>query len=118
MHVGHVTHIDDGAVDGLDRKIVEGFDRFRRVVQVDGILVCADFLRSDRRDQVLQRERIDDVVGGNAILMQRLLVEVGLDLAHLAAEGKRQRGAWNRSQGRADEIQRRIEDLGFRHLVA
>jgi hypothetical protein len=50
--------------------------------------------------------------------MQRLLIEVGLDLAHLAAERKRQRGPRNRGQRRADEIQRGVEDLGFRHLVA
>src|SRR5258708_3473475 len=118
MHLGHVTHIDDGAVDRLDREVVEGCDRFRRVIQVDGIFVTADFLRSHRCDQVLQRQRVDDIVGGNAVLMQRLLIEIGLDLAHLAAEGKRQGGAWNRSQRRADEVQCRVENLGFRHLVA
>ena len=114
MHVGDVAHIDDGAVDGFHGKIVEGFDRFRRVVQVDGIFVGADLLGSDRRDQVLQRERVDDVVRGNAVLMQSLLIEIGLDLAHLAAERKRQGSPRNRCQCRADEIQRRHRRSGFR----
>ena len=40
MHIGDVAHVDDGAVDGLDRQIVEGVDRRRRVVQVDGVFVA------------------------------------------------------------------------------
>ncbi len=118
MHIGDVAHIDDSAIDRFYRQTVEGIDRRRRVVQVDRIFVGADLLRSDRRDQVLQRERVDDVVRGNAVLMQSLLIEIGLDLAHLAAEGKRQRGTRNGGQSRADEIERRIEDLGLGHLVA
>ena len=54
--------------------------------------------------QVWERQRVDDVVRGNAVLMQCLLIEIGLNLAHLAAEGKRQRGARNGRQGRADEM--------------
>ena len=43
-------------------------------------------------------KRVDDVVRGNAVVMQRLLVEVGLDLAHLAAERQRHCGTGNRRQ--------------------
>src|SRR5882757_10901000 len=47
----------------------------------------ANFLGSHRGDQVLDRYGIDDVVRGNAVVMQRLLVEVGLDLPDLAPIG-------------------------------
>src|ERR1700682_989275 len=101
MHVGNVTHIDDGAIDVLDREVVEGFARCRRAVQVDGAFVGADLLGSDPRDHVLQRKRVDDVVRGNAVLMQSLLIEIGLHLPYLAAEGKWQGSTRNGSQGGA-----------------
>ena len=91
MHVGDVAHVDDRAIDGLDRQIVEGGDRGRRIVQIHRVFELADLLGADRGDQVLDRQGVDDVVRGDAVGVQRLLVEVGLDLPDLAAIGQRNR---------------------------
>jgi len=92
---------------------------FGESFRLDGVLfVGADFLRSDRGNQILQRKRVDDVVGGNAVLMQSLLISDRPGPGAPCRRRKRQRGARDRGQRRADEIQRRVEDLRFRHLVA
>ena len=88
MHIGHVAHVDDRSVDGLDRQVVESGDRAGRVVQIHRVFERADLLGSDRGDQVLERQGVDDVVRGDAVGVQRLLVEVGLDLPNLAAIGQ------------------------------
>ena len=88
MHVGDVVHIDDSAIDGLDREIVERFHCGRRVVQVDRVFVGADLLRPDRGDQVLERQSVDDIVRRNSVRMQGLLVEMG----HTNLQGTRSLG--------------------------
>ena len=63
VDVGDVAHEHDGAVDHLDRQIVEVRDRLRRIIEIDGEFVGADFLRADRIDLVLQGERRANVRG-------------------------------------------------------
>ena len=87
MHVGHVTHIDHRAVDGLDRQIVERGNIAGRSVQIDGVFERADFLGPGRSDQVLNRQGVDHVVCGECLGLQRLLIEVDLHLPRLAAIG-------------------------------
>ena len=61
--IGDVAHVNDRAVDGLDRQIVEGARwRLGESVQIDRVFELADLLRPDRRDQILDRQRVDDVV--------------------------------------------------------
>ena len=89
VDVGDVAHEDDGAVDHLDRHVVEVDDRLRRIVEVDGEFVGADLLRADRRDLVLPGERIADIVRGKTVGVQRLLIQIDLNLARRAAIGER-----------------------------
>ncbi len=53
MYIGDVAHIDDTAIDGFDREIVKGSDCAGRIVQIDRVFELADFLGTNRRDQVL-----------------------------------------------------------------
>src|SRR6202035_2662135 len=87
MHIGYVAHIDDRSIDGLDRQIFESGNIAGRSVQIHRVFERADFLSPHRGDQVLNRQGVDDVVRGNAVGVQRLLFEVGLDLPDLAAIG-------------------------------
>ena len=63
VDIGDVAHEHDGAVDHLDRQIVEIRYRFGRIIEIDGEFVGTDFLRADRIDLVLQGERVADVDG-------------------------------------------------------
>ena len=92
-HVGDILDVDHRAVDGLDREIAEFLDLQRRVIEVDCILKAADLLGTDRRDEVLRRQRIGDIRSGQAARLQRRWVEIDLDLTLLAAERKRDRRA-------------------------
>src|ERR1700733_10490803 len=63
MDVGNVAHEHDRAVDDFHRQIVEIRHRLRRIIEIDGEFVGADFLGADRIDLVLQGERLADVNG-------------------------------------------------------
>jgi hypothetical protein len=85
MHIGHVAHVYDRAIDGLDRQIIESPNRAGRIVQVHRVFELAYLLRPNRGDEVLDRQGVDNVIGGDAVGVQGLLIEVGLALADLAA---------------------------------
>jgi hypothetical protein len=61
VDIGDVAHIDHGAVDDLDRKIIEFLDSFRRIIEIDDIFELPDFLGADRRDLVLRGESNADI---------------------------------------------------------
>jgi hypothetical protein len=118
MHVGDVPHVDDGAVNGLDRQIVEGGDVGRRCVQIDRVLEGADLLGAHRGNEILDRQGVDDVVRRNPVGVQRLLVEVGLNLANFTTIRQRNRGAGDRGQLRTDEAGRLVEQDRLGELLA
>ena len=47
-------------------RLARSDDLRRRVIQVDGVFVVADLLGADRCQQVLRRQRIGDVLTGQA----------------------------------------------------
>ena len=95
MNVSDVADAHSRAIDRLDRQDVHGLDRIGRVVQMDNIFLVADFLRSDRNDQVLPADRPDDVLGREAVRTQFLRIDVDLHLTdahrHKARERRRPR---------------------------
>jgi hypothetical protein len=52
-HLGDVMDANDRAIHGFDRQIVEPLDQARAGVEVDGVLVGADFGRAAGINQVL-----------------------------------------------------------------
>ena len=106
--------VDDGAVDALDRQLVELLDLGRRVVQIDDIFEAADLLGPDRRDLVLAGERGDHVGCRDVIGLQLGRVQVDVDLQNLAAVGRRHRRAGDRRQLRPDEVLPVVGELGLR----
>ena len=118
MDVGDITHVDDSTVDAFDRQIIGSGDVDRRGVQIDRVFECTDLLGPYRGDEVLDRQGVDDVVCGNAVGVQRLLVEVGLDLADFAAIRQRDRGSGDRGQLRTDEAGCLIEQDRLGELLA
>ena len=110
-HLRDIAHIDHRAVDGLDRQVAERGELGGRVVELDGIFESADFLGADRRDQILRRQGIGDVLTGEAARLQRLGIQVDLHLARLAAERIGNRRAGNGHQRRADLIDAEVGQI-------
>ena len=98
VDVGDIAHEDDHAVDHFDRQIIEIFDGFWRIVEVDRVFVGTDLFGADRRDQVLPREGAADVGRREAVGAQRILVEVDLHLAGGTAVGVWQLDARDRRE--------------------
>jgi hypothetical protein len=62
----HVAHVYDRAIDGLDRQIIESANRAGQIVQVHRVFELAYLLRPNRGDEVLDRQGVDNVIGGDA----------------------------------------------------
>ena len=76
----------------------------RRVVELDGVFETADLLGPDRRDQILRGERVGHILTGETARLQRRRIEIDLNLAQLAAERIRDRGAGHGDQRRAQLV--------------
>ncbi len=107
-HVGDVADVHGRAIDHLDRHRAEFVDRRWRIVELHGVFERADLLRADRRDQVLCRQRVGDVLAGQSARLQRGRVEVDLHLAALAAERIRDGCAFDGDQARAHDVEAKI----------
>ena len=92
-HVRHVAHIDDAAVAGRDRQVVELGDRLGIGVDGDEVLAVADLLRTGRQDRVLGVEGVGDVVAGQALGAQPV---AGPGPPGSGAAGRRKGRAWKR----------------------
>jgi hypothetical protein len=88
---------------------VELLDRDGAAVQLDVVFELADLFGPGRDDQVLGVHGVDDIVGGDAMFLQQALIEIDLDLALLAAVGKRDRGAGDTGKLGAHEVVGEIE---------
>ena len=88
VHEGDVMHVDDRAVDLLDRQIVDLVEQGRAGVERHVPVELADLLVAGRQNQVLHRNGVDDVLGRNVVRLHRLLVEIDLHLQNLAAIGR------------------------------
>jgi hypothetical protein len=93
-HVRDVADVDRRAAHHLDRQVVQLLDAVRAAVQTHVVLEPADLRRAARQDQVLRRNRVDDVGRGQPLGLERLRVEVDHDLRLLAAVGLRDRRPW------------------------
>ena len=118
VDMGDIAHEDHHAVDHFNRQIIEIFDGFWRIVEVDRVFVGTDLFGADRRDQVLPREGAADVGRREAVGAQRILVEVDLHLAGGTAVGIWQLDARDRRERGSDEIRGKIVELRLRKRVA
>ncbi len=110
-HVADITDEDGGAVDGLDRNVVEILDRADGVVQLDRVLLAAELDVADRDDEVLCGDGVGHVLRREAFRLQRLRIEVDLHLSDFAAVGIRNGGAGHGAERGAHEILRHVENL-------
>ena len=78
----------------------------------------ADLFRADRRDQVLRRQRVGDVLPGQSARLQRRRIEVDLDLPLFAAIGIGDRGAGHGDQRRAQLVDADIGEVLFGEAFA
>ena len=109
--IADIADIDGGAVDGLYRQVVEGGDRRGGIIEVYRILRRADFDVAGGDDLVLGGDGIGDVLGGKLVGLQRLRVNVHLDLPDFAAIGVRDGDAGDSRQRRTHEVEREVENL-------
>src|SRR5258707_11415407 len=112
-HIGNVADIDHRAIHALDRQVAQRVDRRRGIVELDRGFEAPDLLRSDRRNQILRRERIGDVLAGKTTRLHRGGIEVNLHLTRLAAVRKRYRCAGNGDQRRTHDIEAEVGERLF-----
>lgn len=96
MGVGDIVKEDRCAVDDANGQVVELGEPGRRTVERDRVFKVANLLRSDRRHDVLLADRVDDVLCGEPVSFQLLLINIDLYLENLAAIWRRNRGAGDR----------------------
>ena len=74
MDEGDIAHQNCGAVDDLDRQIVQRSDRIGRVVEPHRILRGADLDEAGRVDLVLRGDGGSDILRRKPLRLQRLRV--------------------------------------------
>jgi hypothetical protein len=74
-------------------------------------LLGPDFDGAGGQDLVLHGDRIFDILRRETVRLQRLRVEIDLDLAHQAAIGIRNGDAGDRAEHRTHKILRQVEHL-------
>ncbi len=116
--VSYVAHVDDAAVHGLDRQIVERSECLRAAVHLDVVFARADFCGTAWQDQVLRVDGVDDVDRSQSLCLQRARIELDHDLANLAAERQGHRRALHGSELRADEAVAEVIELLFGKRLA
>ncbi len=110
-HVRDVAHVDHAAVAGRDRNVVQIVDLLGARIDFDEVLEVADLLYAGGQDQILRRDRIGNVVAGEAARAQRVGVEVDLNLPLQAAVRPGHRGAGDRGERRANDVVAQVEDF-------
>ena len=110
-HVGYVADIDHSAVHRLDGQIVQVVDHLRSGVGLDGVFEAVDLHRAGWHDQVLRRDGIDHIGGRESLGLERVQVKVHLNLALLAAIGKRRLRSLDGCQLGADVLLAQVVQL-------
>ena len=118
MHIGDVANIDDGAVDLLDRQVVDLFQRHRAGVQSDVPVELAQLLVAGRQNQILHRDRVHHIIGRYVVGLHGFLIQIDLDLQNLAAIGRRDSGSGDRRKLRPNEVLPKVEQLHLRQFLA
>src|SRR5581483_6720299 len=114
----HVLDEDRRAVDRLDGQVVQGGDQAGTAVEHDLVFAVADLRGSRRQNQVLRVDGVRDIGGRQMVGIERIRVEVHHDLPRLPPERQRERGALDRGELGADEIQTVIVELLLSERVA
>ncbi len=109
--VGHVAHVERGAVAGLHRQIVQLGDGLRRAVHLHVVFQRAELDGSGGKNQILRIDGVDDVDRGKVVGLQLRQVQIHLDLPDLSAVRIRRGRALHRGQRVAQEVLAQIEEL-------
>ncbi len=117
-HVRDVAHVDGGAVDDLDRELVERRHRVRAAVEAHPILLRPELHAAGRQGQVLEVDGVADIRGRDRLGQEQLRIEVDHDLARLAAVWQRQRDALDRGDLLANAIDAVVVELRLRNRLA
>ena len=110
-HMGHVADVDHRAVHRLDGQVVQVVDHRGRGVGLDRVLEAVDLHGARGRDQVLRGDGVDHIGGRKPLGLQRVQIEVHLNLALLAAVGKGRLRALDGGQLGADVVLAQIVQL-------
>ena len=109
MHIGDVVEEDDRAVHRLHRQVVDPVEQHGAGIERHVPVEFTDLGVAGRQDQVLRRDRVDDVVGRNVVRLHGVLIEIDLSLQNLAAVRGGDRGAGDGGELRPDEVLPEIE---------
>ena len=109
--MGHVADVNHSAVHGLDGQIVQVVDHARRGVCLDGVLEAVDLHRAGGHDQVLRGDSVDHISGRQSLGLERVQVNVHLNLALLSAVGEGRLRSLDGCQLGSNRIRAQVEDL-------
>ncbi len=110
-HMADVAQVDGRAVHLLHRQVVQLLDGGDRVVELHHILQRPELHEAGRGDLVLGGDGVGHVLRRQALGLQRLGIQVHLDLPDLAAIGVGNRRSRHRRQHRAHEVLRGVQHL-------
>ena len=118
VDVSDIAHVDNRAVDLLDRHIVDGLDGSRAGIQPDVPVEAADLRGAGRDDQVLLRQRVRYIFGENSIRLHRLQIKVRLHRAIEPTIGNRHRSPGHAGELRPQEVVAKVEQARLRNSLA
>src|SRR5207237_6885726 len=110
LRVVTVTHLRDvtdgnlGAIDDLDRQLVEIVDLRGEGVNVDRVLERAELRRAARKDERLIVARVRDIALGQIFFLKFSRIEIDRDESRFATERKRNGDARNSDQADANRM--------------
>ena len=111
-NLGDVMDTNDRPIrSGFNRHLVQPFHQAWAGVEVNGILVGADFGRAAGKYQILGGERRDHVLLRKVLGFERFGIQIHRDHPLLAAEGVRNSHAGNADESHADRIHGDVEGL-------
>jgi hypothetical protein len=110
-HMGHVADIDDRPVDRADGQVVQLIDDLRSGVGFDRVLEAVDLHGAGGNDQILRGDGVDHIDRRKPLGLQRVQVQIHLNLARLAAVGEGRLRALDGGQRNADGVRSQVVQL-------
>ncbi len=109
--MGNVLHVNGGAVEGLDGKVVQLTYRFGTTVHLDVVFQGADFCGAGGQNEILLINGINDVHRGKTLGLQGGGVGIDGDEALLSSVGEGSCRALDGRKLSANEIVAKVEEL-------
>src|SRR5580704_1169716 len=117
-HVGHIADVNSCAAHRLNRQLIQFRHGCGTAVGIDGILKRSDFGGPRRKNQVLRANRVHHVQRRQTLGLQRVRIQVDLNLPLLSTIRIRNGASRDRDQAGSNEIYAEVKQLLLRKLFS